>query len=281
MRKVSDILGKTLICLCEGTNEGVIKNITFDKKLCKPKWLILSDACDEADFAVAFTDVFRLGNDAAVIKSRNVLLPAAEVEIEQNNPINCDVYTTFGKRLGAVKDVYLHDTKSETVSLLLEDCELPAARVFAAGGNAVIVLDEEASLRVTAPKQKTVRKKKQQPATIPASARAGETRATIPVPSQSENGSAWAPPSESAETAAAADTAETEWQPPKPEGQKKLIGDYNFLLGRKTNDDIYNKQNEKIIKKNTIITRETVEKARAAGKLIDLTVRSLPEHYIY
>lgn len=256
MRKISELLGKSLVCLIEGTDEGVIKNITFDKKLRKPKWLIVSDSDGEYEYAVNINSVFRSGPDAVVIKSRNELFRTEAAEgLELNSPMNSGVFTSGGKRLGSVKDIYLDAKKNEVVSLLLsEGAEIAAERIFSSGGSAVIITEEKETLKITAPK-------------APRTFRRAPAKTERKQPAPQEN--------------ITVELTEDEWTPPKPEPQKKLIGDYNFLLGRKTNTDIFNKQNEKIIKKNTLITREIVEKARAAGKLIDLTVHSLPEQYIY
>lgn len=55
---------------------------------------------------------------------------------------------------------------------------------------------------------------------------------------------------------------------------QKLISDYSFLLGRVVTANIYNMRKELVIKKQTLVTVDTVIRARKAGKLLELTLNS-------
>lgn len=54
----------------------------------------------------------------------------------------------------------------------------------------------------------------------------------------------------------------------------RIIADFAFLLGRITTADIYDYQGSLIITSNSLILASTVAKARKAGKLLELTVKS-------
>jgi len=52
-------------------------------------------------------------------------------------------------------------------------------------------------------------------------------------------------------------------------------GDFNFLIGRKTDKTILDRQNEVIIKQNAEITPDTLRIARRNGKLLELALHSV------
>lgn len=54
----------------------------------------------------------------------------------------------------------------------------------------------------------------------------------------------------------------------------RIIGDYNFLLGRTLSADLLTYSGDLIAPENSFVTIDVVEKARANGKLLDLTLNS-------
>jgi sporulation protein YlmC with PRC-barrel domain len=257
MRRVSELLSKPLISLLEGSNEGIITNIAFDKKLKKPKWLIFYDTT-ENERAVQISDIFKVGQNAIVIKSRDSVVDLAAADgLVLNNPINCTVYTSDGKQMGCVKDVVLKDDKDEVLFLELENFSIPADQVFSSSGNAVVILEKNEALKIS--RSGGGGKK------AAAASGAAKINTKITTKINAEAVEAIAAKAASGQSASGNDRI-----------QKKLIGDYRFLLGRKTNRDIFDKKNIRIIKKNSSITADVVDAARLHGKLIELTVNSLP-----
>jgi sporulation protein YlmC with PRC-barrel domain len=266
MRRVSELLSKPLISLLEGGNEGVIKNIAFDKRLKKPKWLIFYD--DSNERAIRISDIFKVGQNAVVIKTREsiVALNAAE-GLVLNNPINCTVYTSDGKEMGRVKDVVLRDDKDEVLLLELDDFSIPADQIFSSSGDTVVILEKNEALKISRSvgNKKTAQQGSHGGGRISAGGgnaggRGGHADGEKINIKQSDT-----------------PVADLTYEAPyKDRTQKKLIGDYKFLLGRKTNRDIFDKKNIRIIKKNSSITADVVNAARLHGKLIELTVNSLP-----
>lgn len=55
----------------------------------------------------------------------------------------------------------------------------------------------------------------------------------------------------------------------------RVICDYEFLLGRTLGADLMTYTGELIAKKNSVVTDSVVEKARRAGKLVELTLNSI------
>ena len=56
---------------------------------------------------------------------------------------------------------------------------------------------------------------------------------------------------------------------------KKCSAHFGFLIGRRVDDDIYNARNEKIVKRNTIISNNTLDTCKKWGKLIMLARNSV------
>jgi len=73
---------------------------------------------------------------------------------------------------------------------------------------------------------------------------------------------------------------------PKPrktvaeEGSKVImpdtsVADFSFLLGRRVDKTVFDRQHEVIVKTNAVITQETLRKARIHGKLLELALHAV------
>ncbi len=140
MRKASDYLSKPLISLHGGRIEGIIKNISFDNKLKKAEWLVLYDEndaeCDEK--AVPFPEIYFVGENAIMVKNGQAVVPAVSAPLNDNNPINCRIYTAEGKHTGIVSDVILNE-KDGVVELIYDkNKSLPLSEVFSSSRDIVV-----------------------------------------------------------------------------------------------------------------------------------------------
>ena len=158
MRKASDFLSKPVISLKEGKNEGIIKNISFDIKLKAAEWLVLYDEndadCDEK--AVKLDDSYTLGENAVMIKSGKAVIPAVSAPLNDNNPINCRIYTSAGKLDGIVSDVHLTDENAVTELIYGKDKVLPLRDVLSSSRDDVVSAENKVSVEALEVPEKKV-----------------------------------------------------------------------------------------------------------------------------
>ena len=161
MLKISELIGKELICLNGAELAGVVGNVLFDKKLRAAKYLqILSD--DEKEPEIQFVEFRRVKNpeaDACVIANRSTLL--CEWAIPAGlavSPMNCACFDTNGQRLGYVRDIVLAEKNLvETIlvsadiphsSLLIPNLEFSPARLLSYSDRMLIINDAEKPVKL-------------------------------------------------------------------------------------------------------------------------------------
>ncbi len=263
MTLLSEIISKPVLNLYSGKIEGTIKNICFDLNYKKVKYLKMFDN-DEEEYCIDTNKIYQLGKDSIVIKNSEALnLCYNEIDNNENNPINQTVYTTDGILKGNLVDIELSD-KLETLSLITDTGEtFKINNLINVGENIIInTSDKKINISNFKPKLKSkhIDTQKQNIINI------------MPV-EQIENNNNTPPQIEREE-----EKIETKpnqvfkiYNQPTPQ---KLIGNGDFLIGRKALKTIYGINNEVIIKKDTTITTKNLENAKKHSKLIELTVYS-------
>ncbi len=151
MYKVSDLLGKPLLSLCEAKFLGTICDIYFDDKMQKGNFLKLFDDEDEECF-LPIGKLLGINNDAAVV--RNAEGVVSEIE-GLKNPINSFAFNQDGKSLGQIKDVIMDGSK--VCSFLIGESTVGSANLISAG-TLLVFNDSGKSLKL-----KTQKKEKQNP----------------------------------------------------------------------------------------------------------------------
>lgn len=239
MFKLSNIVGKPIISLYNGQIEGIITNAIFDKKLQKVKYfLIINETNDETlelNSTLLTKDIYHIGQDAIVIKNNSYIMYSnlSDETKLSINPINCDIFTTLGEKIGVVKDV-IFDEHFNVINLELADNNTISIKNIANYSNELIIMqDETKSINISKfgykkPKiQNTnevvkILRKDNQLSTHPT---------TLP---------------------------------------QKITIRTDLMIGRTINENIYSQSKEIIAKKGTIISQKIIDNAKKYGKIKEL-----------
>ena len=189
---------------------------------------------EEAEFLLPFQNIVA-EKDVLVVEDKVGMLHPLDVDFTSfKSLLGKEVYCADGTLLGIVKDLGF-DSKGGLVELRIEDGLLKPSSIVGVG-DAILVK----------PAQKRKNKRKSVDFVALAST---DSPVTIldPSPDMAEQGQ----------------TSPT-----------RIISDYNFLLGRMLDDDLLSYDGRLIAYKNTRVTVDVVEKARLAGKLLELTLNS-------
>lgn len=261
MKKISNLLGKPVLSLYESRTEGFVKNVVFDKGLKKLKWIIFFEDNEfQEEKIVSTASIYSFGENAIIVKNEDSINLKEEIILELNNPINNPVYTTKGKFLGNVADVVLNDKLFVENLILDNSLSISNNQIAVSSPNTLIVQDEEKTIRISNFKKRGMPNKNSAISTQ-------EVKILPKVEIQST----------------IIDMADKTTEQPATKytfGNNSLplhlsSSNCQFLIGRKAEKNIYADNRELIIKKNTKITKKTVESAKSYGKLRELTMFSL------
>ena len=268
MNLLSEIISKPVLNLYTGKIEGTIQNANFDKSFKKILTLKMFNE-EEEEFLIDSTKIYNIGENSVVIKNNEALsLCLSNINTQENNPVNFNIYTTLGESKGKVKDVELN-TKLETQFLITNNDEkFKQEEIFNIGENIIINKNnKKIKLANFRPKNTVTQKTNNQiikilPKEPENNIKVIET--TEPINTQ---------PSNNVYQIAETDKKENYkiYNQPIPQ---KLVGNSNFLIGRKAIKTIYGINNEIIIKKDNIINAKNLESAKKHSKLVELTVFS-------
>lgn len=262
MNLLSEIISKPVLNLYTGKIEGTIKNVCFEKNYKKIKHLKMFDE-EEEEYLIETTKIYDTGNNSIVVKNNEAMfLTISENDCLENNPINLNIYTTTGNYLGKLKDVELNN-KFETQNFITENNEkINPSQILIVSQNIIVnTKDKQIKLCNLKPKIKVDKTNNKNIITI--MPKQNQELKTIETPTIEDV------PEENK-------TNETKqnfkiYNQPTPQ---KLIGNSNFLIGRKALKTIYGVNNEIIVKKDNIINAKNLDIAKKHSKLIELTVFS-------
>ena len=257
MNLLSEIISKPVLNLYTGKIEGTVKNVCFDKNYKKITVLKMFDE-DEEEYLIETAKVYGIGENSVVIKNNEAMfLAITENTYPENNPINLNIYTASGNYLGKLKDIELN-SKFEVENFIAEnDQKLNPSQILVVSQNIVInTKDTKIKLCNLKPKLKIQKTENKNIITImPKNNTAPKTIETPTIENEiPENKSNF-----------------KIYNQPTPQ---KLIGNGNFLIGRKALKTIYGVNNEVIIKKDNIINAKNLDIAKKHSKLVELTVFS-------
>ncbi|MBR4002596.1 MAG: hypothetical protein IKI95_00815 [Clostridia bacterium] len=265
MNLLSEIISKPVLNLYTGKIEGTIQNAVFDKTFKKVIHLKMFND-DEEEFLIDTQKIYSLGENSIVIKnSEALLLCLSNINNNENTPMNMNVYTTLGNTKGTIKDVELNQ-KLETQFLITDKNEkIKQQEIFNIGEN-IIINQNNKKIKLTNFKPKNKVNAHNQVITILPKQTESEIKKieTTPVNTQPINNT---PPTAFVEK-------KENYKIYKQPTPQKLIGNSNFLIGRKAIKTIYGINNEIIIKKDNIINAKNLESAKKHSKLVELTVFS-------
>lgn len=284
MKKVTDFLGKPVLSLYESVTQGIVKDLMFDKNFKKLKYIIMFDDNEfQEEKIINVADIYSYGENALIIKNNACIELKSAIKSETSNPINNRAYTTLGKFLGIVTDIYIDD-KQNIVNVELDNTTLlDTKQIVTSGKDAMFVQDEDNIVKLSNFKSKainnTIENKKIKVGILKTSAESTDistqTLEKVEINPIAEN--------DNQNKLEQGDNL-MQVEPIKPRKKvelnetclpKKSTTKNNFLIGRKVQRNIYSFNHELIIKKNTRISEKTILTAKSHSKLKELSLYSI------
>ena len=224
----------SILSLYEGELLGKVDKLYFDKKLKKLQGVGLIGE-DGAVWFLPTKNIYRVGKNAVTVKNNQMINIVNEEEIKDfaSCPINSKVYSITGEYLGAVKDVSLTE-KFVTQKLVLDNEKLlDISRLASCGKNTVVFYDDNNKMNVNKFFADKIEKE----------------------PSVETNKKIDNPPVETVSV---------------PLNIKPEIQNADFLIGRICIKNIYNFNNEILIKANAVINKKHLKEINKYGRLREL-----------
>lgn len=254
--RFSEIIGKKIVCLTFGKELGTIYSCTVDRKLRRIHHLSTVDNEENEGFV----------DNKRVFQGKDILYTLSSLAEFQSSgidfPFRSPIYNTDGCYIGRAVDF---EFNGNTINELYigEDKKLKVDEVVLLSKEMIIVKGNR-KLRIK--RDKAVKPKELSSAFNQFELQPEISDESIKVPiSYIDN------------TTASTPINITQKTPLKNnESPLKVISGYGFLLGRAVIKHIFD-GGKLIIPKGKIIDEDTVEKARAHGKLVELTVSSIKE----
>lgn len=285
MYKVSELLGKPLISVNDAQITGTISNIFFNEKLSTGMYVsVINDDFNTAVIPLKY--IVNSDYDAAVVKD----FKTADNPDLMTGPINLFAFNQDGKELGIIKDVIMEGVN--VIELVTDNGKFPSSRVLSRSESLVIINDTDAPVRA----------KKKKPAKASAKARAdrrgknesqdfssknsmlppvsADNSVAFPFSSQIFDGETLYTPLTASKEGGYRNDEKIElpaiprntYVNPPSSGEGY---DYKFLLNKRLQKTILGAQGQPIAKENALVTQEIIDRARKAGKLVQLALHSL------
>ena len=238
MKTLSNLIGKPIISIYNGKIEGYVKNLLFDKKLTKLCFLQFFDDNTQEEKLLNVKSIYSIGQDAIILKNSFEIILDTIDESNYINPNNFQIYSVAGNKIGKVADITLND-KNKIENIILQDkTKLPLKNILNVGDRVIILKEGQSKLKISNFKSRTNIIK--------------YSKSNIKV--EIQNGV-------------------TVIKPQKP--NKIITNNYEFLIGRRTNKNIYADNGELLVKKQTKINTNIIDIVCRNGKLKELTSNSI------
>ena len=247
MKLLSELISKKVLNLYSGKLEGLVIDALFDDKYQRIVKLKLSDF-DEEEFEISTKNIYSVSDIVNIKNNAHITSLINKNEDKYNNPILKDVYSVSGNYYGKIIDIKIADN-FKVDSFLTE--------VLTFTPRQIVNLKDNIIINTTNKKIKLSNFKPARTFTSLLSSTPQQDKVTI-----------LAPQIENLEQTNPNYTLSPLASPPK------IIGNNDFLLGRKADKNIYSLNNELIIKKDSQITKKHLELAKRHGKLAELTIYS-------
>lgn len=233
----SDFVSRPVLSLYEGELIGSVDKLLFDKKLKKLLFLELIGENDNR-FLLPTKNIYNVGKNAITIKNNTAITLKNDDESYAGCPIGSKAFNIKGEFLGIVKEVILTE-KYLTEKLSFEnDVVVNSNMIASSGKNTVVFYDKNTNVDVSKfvpNKMPKIFKTKQQQLT-----------SVLPIEDKSKN-----------------NLVEIESNP-------KLIQNTDFLIGKVCLKDIYNFNNEILIKAHAVVTKKNLKEINKYGKMREL-----------
>lgn len=262
MNLLSEIISKPVLNLYSGKIEGTINSVCFDKNYKKITHFKMFDN-DEEEYLLETSKIYNIDKTVVIKNSQALTLCINQYMCLENNPINLHIFTTQGESKGKLADIEINQNFEVEFFITDSNEKLEQNKLLTIGENLIFnASDKKLKIADFKPKIKVTTQSNNVITIMPNTPKENELQhiAAEPTPPKIED----------------------ETQNDKKENFKihtqptpqKLVGNGNFLIGRKALKTIYGLNNEIIIKKDNIINAKNLENAKKHSKLIELTVFS-------
>ncbi len=238
MYQCKDFYDLNILSLYEGDLLGKVDKLFFDKKIKKLCEMELVGT-DGAKLTLPIKNIYHVGKNAITVKNNQAVMLKNTHEEYCLAPIGSKVFSITGEFLGVVNEIIFNE-KFLSEKLLLDNGEIMDINNMAScGKNSVIFYcsDKKISLKSFTPNEQPKEFK--------------------------------------------GDYVKTETMPIKEVEQKKiqtktqvLLQNTNFLLGRTCTKDIFNFNNELLIKAHSVVNKKNLKEISKFGKLRELMLYS-------
>lgn len=243
----NEFLGLNVLSLYEGELLGVVDKLYFDKKL--KRLIELELVGEEGNKLILPTkSIYHIGKNAITVKNNQ----AVQLKVEDTDfvtcPINSKAYTIRGEYLGVIKEISLNEKFLTEKFSLDNEKALDISALASSGKNTTIFYENTDRVNV----------KKFTPQKSPKVFKSNLVQTAEIMPT----------------------TAKTEVQGEQNpnvvevEAPKANVQSADFLLGRVCTKDIFNFNNEILIKAHAVITKKNLKEINKFGKLRELMLYS-------
>ncbi len=233
----SDFISRPVLSLYEGELIGNVCKLLFDKKL---KKLLFLEIIGENDnhFLLPTKNIYNVGKNALTIKNNTAVSLKIEDECYACCPAGSKAFNIKGEFLGIIKEVILND-KFTTEKFSFENNDLIDANMLAScGKNTVIFYDKQTKVDVS----------KFVPNKVPKIFKTKQVSQTSILPIEEEK---------NAQVVAVEETP-------------KQVQNTDFLIGKVCVKDIFNFNNELLIKAHSVVNKKNLKEINRFGKLREL-----------
>lgn len=275
MIKLTEILSKPIISLSNCKTEGIVRDAVFDRNFKRLKFLILFDNDEHLDDkSLNINSIYSYGENAIIVKDdEDLSLVVSNMQTcNKSNVINCSCYTYLGKFLGKVTDILL-DEKYYVKGLVVGQTTIEITDIINTGEDTVIVQDKDIKVNVTNLKRKKKKCVKLQDIKL-------DNSQKVYILNPLEKFEEHEVKEETTNVEESVKELEENHVKEMPKIKYKLTElpsnpmlvttNYEFLIGRKLDRNLYSQNLELIARKNAKITTDIINKARLLNKTREL-----------
>lgn len=314
MKKSSEIIGLPIISIGEGTELGMAKDIIVNPYKGEVAAIVVEDGKWYLGAKIlSFDKILGIGEYAITVENSNAVVPITSVpEVEKLLNTNVrikgtKVLTKGGKMRGEVTEIFIVPQDGKIIGCEVNDSAnqtifIPAEQVMTFGKDVLVIKDSTdekhaAAPRMAPPATASVPPVTPVPPVAPVSApSSAPAPAALPVAPVIEPIVQTAPPNAPSVTPPAAQTVmapppiaaarETVATSPvlpqkEPDARDELSRKFEekhrkYVLGKKASRRIQTDNGVIIVEQGSEITEEVIQKAKMAGKFIELTMSIAP-----
>ncbi len=232
MYKISDIISTPVISLYEGEHIGIIYNIMFDYRQKKCNFACILNENDNIPRLIKFKDIFKIGNDCIFIKNLTCLdlETNCEKEMEENTNPINLKVYNLSCEFLGTSHDIIVDDNFRISQIVLNNGKIIERNDILNIGKSTIIVGSDVSIQKFKPIVKSIKIQ--------------NSPKKVMILSDFIN-------------------SETNTQ-------NKIITDFRFLIGRILSQDVIALNGEMIARKDSIVTKDIVNKASSYGKLVEI-----------